>query len=321
VRGRRLAGFVARRIGIGALLLLLLSFVIFSLIYIAPGSPEQALLGTRPTSPQLLEQLRAQFHLDRPFVEQYWLWLRDALQLDFGDSIKNGRSVTSVIGTRLGVTTYLAAYAFVLAIGAGIPLGVWAAVRRRSAVDRAVVGASVVGISTPAFVTGVVLLYVFAVQLAWFPAYGAGSGFVDRFWHLTLPAIALALTAMAIVVKVTRTAVAEVLEQDYVGFALARGVPQRRVLLRYALRNALLPILTAAGTVVALVLTGTILVETTFSLPGLGTLLIGSVQNKDLPVLQGVVLLLAALIVLLNLLVDVLYTLADPRIAFGEGAE
>lgn len=321
MRGRRLAGFVARRIGIGVLLLLLLSFVIFSLIYIAPGSPEQALLGTRPTSPQLLEQLRAQFHLDRPFVEQYWLWLRDALQLDFGDSTKNGRSVTSVIGTRLGVTTYLAAYAFVLAIGAGIPLGVWAAVRRRSAVDRAVVGASVVGISTPAFVTGVVLLYVFAVQLAWFPAYGAGSGFSDRFWHLTLPAIALALTAMAIIVKVTRTAVAEVLEQDYVGFALARGVPQRRVLLRYALRNALLPILTAAGTVVALVLTGTILVETTFSLPGLGTLLIGSVQNKDLPVLQGVVLLLAALIVLLNLLVDVLYTVADPRIAFGEGAE
>lgn len=321
MKGRRLAGFVARRIGIGALLLLILSFVIFSLIYIAPGSPEQALLGTRPTSPELLAQLRSQFHLDRSFAEQYWLWLRDALQLDFGDSIKSGRSVTSVIGARLGVTAYLAGYAFVLAVGAGIPLGVWAAVRRRSAVDRAVVGVSVLGISTPAFVTGVVLLYVFAVELAWFPAYGAGSGFADRFWHLTLPAVALALTAMAIVVKVTRTAVAGVLEQDYVGFALARGVPQRQVLLRYALRNALLPILTAAGTVVALVLTGTILVETTFSLPGLGTLLIGSVQSKDLPVLQGVVLLLAGLIVLLNLLVDVLYTVVDPRIAFGEGAE
>lgn len=319
--GWKLAAFIARRVGIGALLLLVLSFVIFSLIYIAPGSPEQALLGTRPTSPELLRQLRAQFHLDRSFAEQYWLWLRDALQLDFGSSIKNGRSVTSTIGSRLGVTLFLAAYAFVVAIGAGIPLGVWAALRKRSAVDRGVVGLAVVGISTPAFVTGVVLLYLFAVELSWFPAYGAGAGFADRFWHLTLPAIALALTAMAIVVKVTRTAVAGVLEQDYVGFALARGVPQRRVLVRYALRNAMLPILTAAGTVVALVLTGTILVETTFSLPGLGTLLIGAVQSKDLPVLQGVVLLLAAMIVLLNLLVDVLYTLVDPRIAFGKGAE
>lgn len=319
--GRQLSAFVARRVGIGAALLLVLSFVIFSLIYIAPGSPEQALLGTRPTSPELLAQLRAQFHLDRSFAAQYWLWLRDALQLDFGSSIENGRSVTSIIGARLGVTLFLSAYAFVVAIGAGIPLGVWAAVRARSAVDRGVVGLAVLGISTPAFVTGVVLLYLFAVQLGWFPAYGAGSGFADRLWHLTLPAVALALTAMAIVVKVTRTSVAAVLELDYVGFALARGVPWRRVLVRYALRNALLPILTAAGTVVALVLTGTILVETTFSLPGLGTLLIDAVERKDLPLLQGVVLLLAAMIVLLNLLVDVLYTLVDPRIAFGKGAE
>jgi peptide/nickel transport system permease protein len=320
VSGRQLAGFVARRIAAGALLLLVMSFVIFSLIYIAPGSPEQALLGTRPSSPELLRQLRHQFHLDRSFLEQYWLWLRSALHLDLGQSI-HGRSVASAIDARLGVTAFLAVYAFVVAVVVGVPLGVWAAMRKRTVVDRAIVGVSVVGISAPAFVTGIVLLYLFAVELGWFPSYGPGVGFVDRLWHLTLPALALALTAMAIIVKLTRTAMVTVLEQDYVAFALARGVPMRRVLTRYALRNALVPILTAAGAVAAIVVTGTILIETTFSLPGLGTLLVSAVQSKDLPVLQGVVLLFAATIVVINLVVDILYTAVDPRIALGESRE
>lgn len=319
MKGRRLAAFVGRRVAALAVLLLLLSFISFSLLYLSPGSPEQVLLGTRPASPQLLHALRVQFHLDKSFLEQYRLWLGAALHFDFGESVRTGRSVTAMIGGQLGVTAFLTAYAFVVAVGAGLPLGVLAAVRKRRAADRGIVGLAVLGVSAPSFVTGVVLLYFLAVRLGWFPTYGPGSGFADRFWHLTLPALALALTAMALVVKLTRTAMVNALEQDYVAFALARGVPMRRVLWRYALRNALVPIVTAAGSVVTIVLTGTILVETTFSLPGLGTMLVSAVQDKDLPVLQAVSLLLAALIVLVNLTVDILYTVVDPRIDFGKG--
>ncbi|HZV72289.1 MAG TPA: ABC transporter permease [Conexibacter sp.] len=319
MKGRRLAAFVGRRVVALAVLLLILSFVSFSLLYLSPGSPERVLLGTRPASPELLHALRVQFHLDKSFLEQYRLWLVSALHFDFGESVRTGRSVTAMISGQLGVTAFLTAYAFVVAVGAGLPLGVLAAVRKRRASDRGIVGLAVLGVSAPSFVTGVVLLYFLAVRLGWFPTYGPGSGFADRFWHLTLPALALALTAMALVVKLTRTAMVNALEQDYVAFALARGVPMHRVLWRYALRNALVPIVTAAGSVVTIVLTGTILVETTFSLPGLGTLLVSAVQDKDLPVLQAVSLLLAALIVLVNLAVDVLYTVVDPRIEFGKG--
>lgn len=318
--GRRLAGFVGRRLAALLGLLLVLSFAIFSLMYLAPGSPEQVLLGTRPASPELLASLRHQFHLDVPFLERYWLWLSDAVRFDLGSSARSGRAVTSMIGDRIGVTAFLAGYAFVVAVGAGVPLGVLAAVRRRTGVDRGVVGLTVVGVSAPAFVTGVVLLYLFAVTLGWFPSYGPGSGVADRFWHLTLPALALALTAVALVTKITRTAMVGVLEQDYVGFALARGVPLRRVLVRHALRNALVPIMTAAGAVVTILLTGTILVESTFSLPGLGGLLVDAVNDKDVPLLQGVVLLLAIVIVLVNLAIDILYTRVDPRIAYGRSA-
>lgn len=318
--GRRLAWFVGRRLVALALLLLGLSFLIFSLMYLAPGSPEQVLLGARPASPELVASLRARFHLDEPFLEQYRLWLTGAFHFDFGESARTGRSVTETIEAKLGMTAFLVLYASLVAVLAGIPLGVLAAVRKRTLVDRGIVGLSVLGVSAPAFVTGIVLLYVFAVQLGWFPTYGSGSGFADRLWHLTLPALALALTALALVVKLTRTAMAEVLDQDYVAFALARGVPLRRVLVHHALRNALVPIVTVSGAVLTVVLTGTLLVESTFALPGIGTLLVNAVQDKDVPMLQAVALLLAAVIVLVNLAVDVIYTLIDPRIAYGEGA-
>jgi len=318
--GRSLALYVARRLVALALLLIVVSFLVFTLLYIAPGSPEQVLLGTRPSSPDVIASLRAQFHLDEPFLEQYWIWLGGAVQLDFGESIRTGRSVVSSLGERVGVTLYLGVYAFVVALVAGLPLGILAAVRKRSVVDRTVVGVSVLGVSAPAFVTGVFLLYVFAVALGWFPSYGAGEGFTDRFWHLTLPAAALALTAMALIVKLTRTAMIGALDQDYVAFARARGVSAHRVIVRHALRNALVPIITAAGLVLTIVLTGAVLVEQTFALPGLGTLLVESVTNKDLPMLQGVAMVLATLIVVVNLLVDILYAAVDPRIRFGRGS-
>ena len=290
------------------------------MLYLAPGSPEQALLGARPASPSLLETLRHKWHLDEPFLAQYWHWLSGAIHFDFGESIRTGQEVSESIADRVGVTAFLAVYAFLIAVGAGVPLGVVAALRKRTRADRGIVGLSVLGVSAPAFVAGVVLIYVFGVELDGFPVYGSGSGFLDRIWHLTLPALALALTGMALVVKITRTAMIGVLEQDYVSFARARGVAARRVVIRHALRNALIPIVTASGTLLAALVTGTVIVEATFALPGLGALLIEAVENKDLPILQGVIMLLAAVVIAVNLVVDVAYAAIDPRIRLGKGA-
>jgi peptide/nickel transport system permease protein len=300
-----------------AALLVVVSFLVFTLLYLAPGSAIETLLGDRPASPALVEALRSEYHLDRSFLDQYRLWLEGAVQLDFGESIRSGRSVTATIADRLDLTLFLGIYAFVVAIAAGIPLGVLAACRKRSLIDRGAVGLSVLGVSTPAFVTAIFLLYVFSVELGWFPSYGPGHGFVDRLWHLTLPAIALSLSAMALVVKLTRSAMITVLEQDYITFARARGVPPRQVIVRHALRNALVPVITAAGLVLTVVISGAVLVEVPFALPGLGVLLLEAVQNRDVPVLQGAALVIAGLVILISLVVDLLYAAVDPRIRLG----
>lgn len=312
--------FVARRCAALVLLLWVLSFVVFSLLYLTPGDPVQALVGTRRISPQALEALRQRWHLDQSFLEQYWYWLQGVVHFDFGESIRTGQTVTEAISNRIGVSIFLAVYAFAISVFVGVPLGIFAALKKRGPADRSVVGLSVLGVSAPAFVTGVVLIYVFGVELAWFPVYGSGTGFGDRLWHLTLPAVALALSVMALVVKITRTAMIGVLDQDYVAFARARGVSGTRVVVRHALRNALIPIITASGSVLVALVTGALIVEATFALPGLGTLLIEAVDNKDLAILQGVIMLLAAVVIVVNLLVDITYSLIDPRIRLGQGS-
>jgi peptide/nickel transport system permease protein len=183
--------------------------------------------------------------------------------------------------------------------------------------DRLLVAVSVMGVSAPAFASGILLLYLFGVVLDFFPVFGAGRGFVDRLWHLTLPAIALALSAMALIVKVTRAALIEELDRDYVAFARARGLSFRRVLFGYALRNALVSVVTASGLVLIYMLTGAVLVEVTFSLPGVGSLLVDAVQGLDIPLVQGLVIVLAVFIVVVHLVIDILYRLIDPRIRFG----
>lgn len=308
--------FVGRRLVALVVVLVIVSFTVFSLLYIAPGSPEQLLLGTRPATPQTIRAIRQQYHLDDPFLEQYGRWAANAATLDFGVSIRTDEPVLSAIRQRLGVTLELGAIAFLITMAFGIPLGVIAAVRRQSNVDRGVVALSVIGISAPAFASGILLLYVFAVELGWFPVFGPGSGFVDRLHHLALPAVALALTAMGLVVKLTRAGFIESLDQDYVTFARARGLSRSRVLTTYALRNSLVPIVTAGGLLLGYMLAGAVLVEVTFALPGVGSLLVDSITAKDIPTVQGVVILIAILVVLANLLADLVYVAVDPRIGF-----
>jgi len=303
---RRLLGLV--------LILTAISFAVFALLYLAPGSTERALLGTRPATPETIAALRHEYHLDRPFLDQYGIWLGNAVRLDLGRSAETAVPVAQAIRQRFGLTLFLGLYSFVLIVVAGLALGAIAAFRRRTTIDRGIVAASTVGVSVPAFASGVFLLYLFAVAVPILPAFGAGSGFGSRLSHLTLPAVALALTATALMIRITRAAVATALEQDYILFARARGLSRRRILFGYAFRNALIPVITASGILLTVVLTGAVLVEEVFALPGLGSMLVDAVNAKDIPVVQGITLLFAALIVLINFVVDVLYVAVDPRI-------
>jgi peptide/nickel transport system permease protein len=309
-----LGWYVARRLVVLGALLVFVSFAVFSLLYLTPGNPIDILLGSRPRTEETVRALNHRYHLDDPFLTQYWLWLKGATHFEFGDSIQTTLPVSDELRARLPISGFLGVYAFILTMVFGLALGIGAAFKRRRITDRAIVGVSLIGLSMPAFVSGVFLVYVFAVVLGWFPTFGRGGGFADELWHLTLPAISLTLVACAFIVKNTRAALLNVLDQDYITFARARGLSARRVLFRYALRNALIPVLTLSAPLLVFLITGAVFVEVTFSLPGIGQLLVQSALEKDLPMLQGITLVVAVMILVANLVVDLLYLAVDPRI-------
>lgn len=311
---------VARRLAMLLALLVVVSFAVFSLLSIAPGDPVDVLLGTTPRTAETVQALTAKYHLDKPFLEQYWIWISHAVQFDFGDSIQTQMPVTDELGRRLATSLFLGLYAFAIVMLLGIGLGITAALRRQTAVDRAIVGASIVALGTPSFVGGLALIYLFGVVLELFPVYGAGSGFVDQLWHMTLPAVALALTSTAAVTKSVRAAILGVVDQDYMMFARARGLSRTRILFSYGLRNALVPIVTMSGIVLTHQIVGAALVETTFSLPGLGALLVTSAAQQDIPMLQAMAVLIAAVVVLVGLFSDLVLVVVDPRIRLGQRA-
>jgi peptide/nickel transport system permease protein len=311
-----LVRFVGRRLAAMVVVLIAMSFVIFLFLYLAPGSPEQILLGPREATPDSVAAIRHQYHLDEPFLTQYLLWLESAVKLDFGRSIITNAPVAHEIVERLRFSIQLAGLAFLFILLVGVPLGLLAASRRRTGFDRSIVAFSVAGVSAPAFATGLLLLYVFAVRLSWFPVFGQGSGFFGRIWHLALPAFALGLTGMGLILRLTRAGAASAFEQDYVAFARARGIPRRRIMRSYVLRNALVPIVTASGLILSYLIAGAVLVETTFALPGVGSLLVEAINNNDIPVVQGLAMLIAFVVVFVNLITDLVYLAIDPRIAF-----
>lgn len=312
--------YLVNRLFGAIVVLLLISFGVFLLMYLAPGSVEQTLLPPGEASPEMLEAIRAKYHLNDPMLVQYGYWLLSAVQLDLGTSIRTGEPVIAAIAARMEITLWLAIMAFIILLVTAIPLGVVAALRKRSTVDRMVVGLSVFGVSTPAFATGLLLMFVFAVLLGWLPAIGPGRGFVDRLEHMILPSIALALSASALVLKLTRAAMIDALALDSITFAKARGLSPWKVTTSYALRNALIPIVTASGLVMGYMITGAVLVEVTFSLPGIGSMLVESVKFKDTPAVQGLALFIAVIIVVTNLITDIVYTIVDPRIRLGRAA-
>jgi len=303
-----LAGYVVKRLLAMVLLLVGVTVVVFFMMYLAPGDVTAMLAANAPSAQQVVA-LRHEFGLDLPLPAQYGRFLARAVRGDLGDSWVDRRPVVPQVLDALAYTLRLAAAALVLSIVVGLVGGIGAAVRRGSVTDETVLTATLVGISVPVFVTGLLLIYAFAFRLRWFPTSGAGS------WrHLVLPAVTLASFLVAYDVRMVRACMLEVLRQDYVRTARAKGLREAVVVGRHALRNALVPVVTVVGVQVGLLVGGSVITETVFAYPGVGQLVVSAIAARDTPLVQGCVLVTASGFILVNLLVDVSYVLIDPRI-------
>ncbi len=328
--------FILRRLILLVPILLGLSLLLFGWIRALPGSPAQSLLGERAT-PQAIAQLRHQYGLDKPLYVQYGSYLKTTLSGDLGTSISSRQTVTSEIRARFPATIELTVSAMFYAILLGIPLGFFAAKRYGRAVDHVSLVASLIGISIPIFFLALILKYIFAVRLGWLPSIGRGSVLIDAkhptnfyildaiierngtaLWdavkHLILPAVALGSIPLAIVARITRAAVLDVQNEDYIRTARAKGMSPAIVDRRHILRNALLPVSTIIGLQTGLLLSGAVLTETVFNIPGMGSWLANAIFDRDYPVLQGGILFVSIVFVLVNLVVDISYAVINPRI-------
>lgn len=322
--GLRAVGSVAaaalRRIAGMAGTLLVTSFLVFSSLYLAPGDPVSFLIRGRSPNPQELVALRQRYGFDKPFPVRYWDWLDGVLHGDFGQSYLFHQSVAAVIWSRLPSTLLLVGVSMLMIAVVGVGAGVLGALRRGTRTDSAVLLLVTLGAAVPSFVAAIVLRSVFGVRLGWFPTIGNGTGTVDRLHHIVLPAIALSVTFMALVTRVTRSAMLDELRREHVEVALSRGLPRRTVVRRHVFRNALGPVVTVSGLLVSGMLVSTAIVETAFGMSGIGSLLVQSVDELDFQVVQAIVLLVVAAFVVVNMLVDLLYPLIDPRVAAAGSA-
>jgi peptide/nickel transport system permease protein len=310
--------YILRRILSTIPVMAIVALFVFSLLYIAPGDPAAVIAGDQ-ASPADVERIRQSLGLDRPFLVQFGSWLWHILHGDLGTSIFTNLPVTALIAQRIEPTLSLMVLTLVLTIVVAVPLGVVAAWKAGSWIDRAIMGFAVFAFSLPVFVVGYVLAYVFALQFEWLPVQGytpLAEGLWPWLQNLILPAVALGSVYIALIARITRASMLEVLQQDYIRTARAKGLDQRSILFVHALKNAAVPIVTVIGIGVALLIGGAVVTESVFAIPGLGRLTIDAILRRDYPVIQGIVLLFSFLYVLVNLMVDVTYTLVDPRIRY-----
>ena len=306
-----MARYLLRRILILVPVWLTVYTLTFTLYHLTPGGPWDR---ERPVPRQAIEQLNRKYGLDRPLWQQYGEYLAGVVtRFDFGPSYKNlSRNVGEIIADLFPTSARIGALAMLLAVGIGVPLGVLSAVHRGSVGDHATMLIGVFGVSVPSFVVGPILIWIFALSLGWLP-----PGGIESWRHYVLPAVTLSLFPLAMLARATRAALLETLRTDYVRTARAKGLRESLVVRRHAMKNALIPVVTIGGVLLAEVLVGSFYVETVFAVPGIGRFFITSVTNRDYPVLMGVTLLLTTVVALVNLLVDVLYAVLDPRIRYG----
>lgn len=309
--------FIGGRIVGLAVTLFVASLVVFGALLAAPGDPITFLTHGRTMSPEAIAQLRAEYHLDDPVWLQYLRWLGGVLHGDFGTSIIYHQPVSTLIASRAPSTVLLVILAAVVVLAVGLAIGLFAGLRP-GLLSKSVMVAATGFMAIPTFVAAVVLIIVFGVNLGWFPVFGAGAPGIDAIYHSVLPAISLALASVAFVARLAQTAIRAELGSDHVQTAISRGLPRRVVVSRHVVRNAAMPVLTVAGLTIAGLIAGSVVVEQVFQLGGLGQLLVSSVQQKDFPVVQAVCLVYVAAFIVLNTLIDLAYTLLDPRVQLGK---
>jgi peptide/nickel transport system permease protein len=306
--GRRLAGMLV--------VMFVVATMVFFLTRLAPGDPASLMLGEQATAADVAE-LRKTYGLDRPVAVQYVLWLKEVASGNLGQSIFLQRPVLQAIAERAEPTFFLALFSILIAALIGIPSGIASAVWRGRKADQVVSGMAMLAASIPSFWLGLLFIQFFAVHLGWFPVAGygdPGAGFFERLRHLVVPASVLGIVNSALITRFTRASMLDVLDEDYVRTARAKGLSEGRIVLRHALGNALVPIITVVGLTAALLIGGAIITETVFGLPGIGNLVVSAVLRRDYPVIQGALIVIAGIYVMINFAIDVIYTLVDPRV-------
>jgi peptide/nickel transport system permease protein len=311
-------GYIVRRVLATIPVMAIVALFVFSLLYIAPGDPAVVIAGDQ-ASLEDIERIRTGLGLDRPFLVRFGEWSLHVAQGDLGKSMFTGLPVTELISQRIEPTLSLMVVTLILAVVVAVPMGVVAAWRAGSWLDRAFMAFAVAGFSVPVFVVGYLLAYVFALELDWLPVQGytpLSKGLWPWFENLILPSIALGFVYIALIARITRATMLEVLSQDYIRTARAKGLGERAILFLHALKNAAVPIVTVIGIGVALLIGGAVVTESVFAIPGLGRLTIDAIVRRDYPVIQGIVLMFSFVYVLVNLMVDLIYTALDPRIRY-----
>lgn len=310
--------YVLRRLGATLIVMAVVALFVFSLLFLTPGDPAAVIAGDVATADDI-QRIRAKLGLNEPFLVQFGGWVGRLLHGDLGTSIFTNLPVTKLIGQRVQPTVSLTLLTLVVAVLIAVPVGVLAAAKAGTWTDRLVMGFSVLAFSVPVFVLAYLLIGFFSIRLEWLPVQGYRP-FSDGLWpwlsHLILPSIALGTVYMAFIARITRAAMLDVLAQDYIRTANAKGLSPRAVLTRHALKNAGVPIITVIGIGIALLISGAIVTETVFAIPGIGRLTVDAILRRDYPIIQGVILLFSGVYVLINLLVDLSYRLFDPRIRY-----
>jgi len=301
-------GFIVKRLAVSVPVLLGVTFLIFMLLHVVPGDPVALMMGER-MSPEVIDRVRAQMHLDDPWPVRYVRFISDALRGDLGESYKLRRPVVGLLRDAFPTTLKLALAAALVAWCIGIPAGILSAVRPYSLVDNFFMGLALTGVSTPVFWTALLFQYLFSLKLGWLPVAGFYSA-----KHLIMPALVLGWSSSGLVARLTRSSLLDVMRHDYIRTARAKGLRQGPVILRHALKNALLPVVTVMALQIAFLLSGSVITESVFNIPGVGRIAVGAIQNRDMPLLQGAVLFTTVLVILGNLAADLLYGWLDPRI-------
>jgi peptide/nickel transport system permease protein len=311
--------YILRRLVMLVPVLIVVGVVVFGLVHLTPGDPAAVILGDRAT-PEDIARLRDQLGLNDPLPVQFVRWFSNVLRLDFGESIFLGEPVTQALLDRMQPTVLLTVYALSIEVLIGIPAGVIAAVRYNSPLDRSLTVVAISGSAIPTFFLGILLILIFSVRLRWLPSGGYVPFGEDPAAHLKamlLPAFALGFSAAGLLARLVRSSMLDVLREDYVRTAFAKGLPEQFVIVRHALRNALIPALTVIGISIGALLGGAVVTETVFTIPGMGRLVVQSIARRDYPVIQGAIIAIAMTYVLVNLVVDVLYVYIDPRVRLG----